>query len=339
VRSVMVLPLADAAGVLGVFEALSPRASAFGERDQRTLEILGRRVLRNVERAANPLLLRSVTPPRSSPEPASPKPERASSDSYLFAAPTFGMTPESAEFTSRPRLDLVTALLAMILLAGMLFMGALTARRMGWNVPLLNTLPVKGSRTAAVEQNIKQNNVEQNNVEHDNVEQNKNPPVLAAQAIPSPASLVDTHSNASSGVAVAPASSAGQMSSPTLSGGLRVFEDGKEVFRLPASGPVRDRPASAGPSISAAGESSIVHRVEPEYPEQARLNQLQGKVVLDVRIYPDGTVKEAELMQGEPLLAEAAIKAVRQWRFKPRADSRDGSEIHRQITLNFRLPN
>src|SRR5579863_867398 len=53
-RSALVLPLAGRDGVIGLFEVFSPRANAFGERDERTLEALAVRVMKNLERAAAP---------------------------------------------------------------------------------------------------------------------------------------------------------------------------------------------------------------------------------------------------------------------------------------------
>src|SRR6266849_6204260 len=57
VRSVVVLPLVLKEKVVGIFEAFSSRASAFGERDERTLEALVGRVVKNLERAAHPFEL------------------------------------------------------------------------------------------------------------------------------------------------------------------------------------------------------------------------------------------------------------------------------------------
>jgi putative methionine-R-sulfoxide reductase with GAF domain len=54
-RSALVLPLVGRHGVIGLFEVFSPRANAFGERDERTLEALAARVMKNLERAAEPV--------------------------------------------------------------------------------------------------------------------------------------------------------------------------------------------------------------------------------------------------------------------------------------------
>ena len=89
----------------------------------------------------------------------------------------------------------------------------------------------------------------------------------------------------------------------------------------------------------AAAESSLIHRVEPEYPEEARNRQVQGPVVLDIHIGQDGTVQDAKLVRGEPLLVDAAMAAVKQWRFQPRLVDGTPAEMQTRITLNFRLSN
>jgi protein TonB len=89
----------------------------------------------------------------------------------------------------------------------------------------------------------------------------------------------------------------------------------------------------------AAAANSLIHRVEPDYPEEARKRQLQGPVVLDIHIGQDGTVLDTKLVSGEPLLADAAMAAVRQWRFQPRLVDGAPAEMQTRITLNFRLSN
>jgi protein TonB len=85
-------------------------------------------------------------------------------------------------------------------------------------------------------------------------------------------------------------------------------------------------------------EESLLHRVEPDYPEEALRQRIQGPVVLDVRADRDGSIQEIKLLSGQPLLADAAIAAVKQWRFKPLVDKGQPVEMRTTITLNFRLP-
>jgi protein TonB len=82
----------------------------------------------------------------------------------------------------------------------------------------------------------------------------------------------------------------------------------------------------------------LLHRVEPDYPEEARQQRIEGLVVLDVRTREDGTIEEVKLVSGQPTLADAAMAAVKQWRFRPRMVKGQPVEMQTQVTLNFRLP-
>ncbi len=82
----------------------------------------------------------------------------------------------------------------------------------------------------------------------------------------------------------------------------------------------------------------MLYRVEPEYPEDARRQGIEGAVVLDVRIGGDGAVQNAQLVSGPPELAQASIGAVKQWRFQPRRVNGRGAPMQTRVTLNFKLP-
>jgi protein TonB len=102
-----------------------------------------------------------------------------------------------------------------------------------------------------------------------------------------------------------------------------------------------ERAASVEPVVelsAAAAEGSLLHRVEPEYPEPARQQQIEGPVALEVRIGPDGAVQDIKVLSGAPLLAEAATDAVKQWRFRPLTVDGRQMEMQTKVTLNFRLP-
>jgi TonB family protein len=61
----------------------------------------------------------------------------------------------------------------------------------------------------------------------------------------------------------------------------------------------------------------LVHRVAPVYPAQARLLRLEGTVVLSAMVMEDGTVRDVKVVEGLPELAQAAVDAVKRWRYKP----------------------
>ena len=114
-------------------------------------------------------------------------------------------------------------------------------------------------------------------------------------------------------------------------GSLSVYENGKEVFRMPPSAQPASSVAREG-IVEVSPEGSPVHRVEPEYPEAARQQGIQGLVVLDVRIGRDGAVQDVKVVSGKQVLADAAIAAVKQWKFKP-----EKVERQTRVTLNFRM--
>jgi protein TonB len=82
----------------------------------------------------------------------------------------------------------------------------------------------------------------------------------------------------------------------------------------------------------------LMHRVEPVYPAQARLLRLEGTVILAATVIEDGTVREVKVVEGAPVLAEAAMDAVKRWRYKP--FELDGKPVKNEIgiSVEFKLP-
>jgi TonB family protein len=65
-------------------------------------------------------------------------------------------------------------------------------------------------------------------------------------------------------------------------------------------------------------------RVEPVYPELARKMNITGTVKVEVVVSPNGNVKDAKVMGGHPVLANAALEAVKKWKFEPAAGESTG---------------
>jgi TonB family protein len=81
----------------------------------------------------------------------------------------------------------------------------------------------------------------------------------------------------------------------------------------------------------------LISRVDPVYPPAARAKKIEGVVVLRTRIDKDGRVKRAEVLSGDPLLTQAALDAVRQWRYKRGTLNGINVEVDGTATLNFSL--
>jgi TonB family protein len=72
-----------------------------------------------------------------------------------------------------------------------------------------------------------------------------------------------------------------------------------------------------GSAMAADQERTVVYRDEPAYPPLAERMHLHGGVKLKIWISPDGTVRRLEYVGGHPVLAEAALKAVKGWKYSP----------------------
>jgi len=318
VRSVMAMPILRGERLLGVFELFSSRCAAFGERDERTLEALGMRALSNLDWSEKP-------------QPV-PFEHHADGDAASDSAAESPVS-EGGELRSSPDSDWLTLTLGAIVLLCAVTLGVLVGRHFGLR-PIHAFAPV--SRQAA-----------------------------STAAAKAPANDVSGNVAAA---ATQPAKPAPDFPPP---GGLRVFENGKEVFQVPPGPSVATQSpgASAAPSKPAArtvtgtqtsavstppaalgttdkvielspsdAEKSLVSRVEPEYPELARKQRIQGAVVLDVQIGINGEVDSVRVLRGAPELVQASSDAVKQWRYKPVRLSGQAVRAHTTVTLNFRLP-
>jgi protein TonB len=81
----------------------------------------------------------------------------------------------------------------------------------------------------------------------------------------------------------------------------------------------------------------LVHRVEPTYPQIARTARIAGSVVLTAIISKDGQIEGLTLVSGHPMLAPAAIDAVKQWRYRPYLLNGEPVEVETTITVMFQL--
>jgi protein TonB len=88
---------------------------------------------------------------------------------------------------------------------------------------------------------------------------------------------------------------------------------------------------------SRIAEANLIQDVAPQYPPEAGRARIEGTVVLLAVIGKDGTVREVRVESGLPVFAQAAIDAVKQWRYRPYLLNGEPIEIDSQITINFTL--
>jgi len=104
-----------------------------------------------------------------------------------------------------------------------------------------------------------------------------------------------------------------------------------------ASPPVKVSPPVNLRVSSGVAAGMLVHQVKPQYPPLAVQARIQGTVVLQAVIGKDGTVRDLRLISGHPMLAPAAIEAVKQWRYRPYLLNSEPVEVDTQINVNFTL--
>ena len=79
----------------------------------------------------------------------------------------------------------------------------------------------------------------------------------------------------------------------------------------------------------------LISSVQPVYPDTARRLRIQGIVAVNVIVHNDGTVTVQNVGTGHPLLAPAAVEAVRQWRYEPTTVNGKPVEIETKIYVTF----
>jgi protein TonB len=167
------------------------------------------------------------------------------------------------------------------------------------------------------------------------------PSESAASGATAAAPVPDQPANAATALSSSPKTASQQTAAGELPpGGLVVYENGKVIYRTPAQSSAHAAKGASGPVAVPAkvADEYLMLRVEPDYPESAREQHIQGPVVLAAMVNKDGTVEKLSTVSGDPQLVAAATDAVRQWRFKPFFRNGSPEEFQTQITVSFRLP-
>ncbi|HWE52735.1 MAG TPA: energy transducer TonB [Bryobacteraceae bacterium] len=104
---------------------------------------------------------------------------------------------------------------------------------------------------------------------------------------------------------------------------------------IPAQAPPTPAEIRVGPNVQAA---NLILNPAPVYPPLALQARVEGAVRFEARIAPDGTLKSLQLVSGPPLLVQAAMQAVQQWRWKPTLLNGQPVGVLTTIDIPFTLP-
>ncbi len=117
--------------------------------------------------------------------------------------------------------------------------------------------------------------------------------------------------------------------------------NGRWTSILPSTGPAPPPASTTGPSrVKLGGDveaAKLIRMVRPIYPSIARQARIQGTVVLTAIIGEDGRVEMLHYVSGPPLLVQAALDAVRQWRYAPTLLNGRPVSVETTITVVFTL--
>ena len=301
IRSMLIVPILDGDDLIGVIEVFSPDPDTFSPAHDMLLESFARTCTR-LRQLAIELEQRPPHPVEELLPPDRPP--------LVLAAPA---TPRSA----RSSLDIWALVLGGLVISSALALSFMIGSRIGWvRSPALSPPANVSSRIAG------------------------------DSAHPTASQPAPAKNRGTLPVGAAPAAGA----NPSASNGLVVYDQGKVVFRLKpaprtAQKQAADESGSAVPVEPArvwlapdAAERRLRQRVEPQYPAEALAAHRSGDVTLEVIAGIDGSVASVRTLSGDPLLAEAAATAVRQWHYEPYRLQGRPAEFQTDVTLKFALP-
>jgi TonB family protein len=379
IRSILAVPILEGQELLGVLEVFAARTKAFDESDVYAVQALSRRIVENLRRAdevASPVTDKPEDEPKTAPEPL-PFPIATSSVSYSVQQQPEAdsqanheqksrnqsydqredqrehrdetqsfFTPPKLLFENEPaaRRDYWTPILSWVVIALALVLGWMVARA-GWKTAVSLYKGETDSAALTLE------------AQATGASSKKKSPNFGIMSAPV-RWVGKKNDSASSQPSTSEAPQPKEEAEPPFAGGLRVYQNGRVIFRI---GPSEEKPAQTPvelaaqtttsevtPADSATGaaprtisatviNSYLIKKVEPEYPEQAKQDHVEGPVVLNALVGSDGTVKDVRVLSGDPRLVDAVSKAVRGWLFKPYAPEGKPIEFETQITVNFSL--
>jgi len=83
--------------------------------------------------------------------------------------------------------------------------------------------------------------------------------------------------------------------------------------------------------------SKCIFQVDPVFPRLARIAGISGAVILEAIIDEEGNISEIKILSGHPLLRDAAVEAVRQWKYSPTILNGEPVPVVATVTIVFKL--
>lgn len=368
VRSILVVPLWYWGEFMGIFEIFSPRPNAFGERDEQTLQALAYRIVRHTKESSGRLagftnaheeVPAFAAPPEDAHREFAPEPPEPPRPNVVELRPKIVISQPPDRWTTF--LMTCAAFIAVVIVGLMVW-------RLQWNRAMAAE---KAARSTAAGPQIQELDLGPPAAVAAPLAAPDAPsPIPAAPKPKKSVSAGDVVVSAVQKKAVAvPAPSSDDVVIYDKDGKLIYGSPTPDpnqptpAAKKPAPRPVSSSAKSAsqlstpaalisksGPADASApelidgrfvrlkpelAEALLSERVEPEYPDAARRAHVHGTVTLETLIGANGRVQQVTPVSGNPQLADAAVNAVRQWRYKSFTVDGHKVPIRTQVTVTF----
>ena len=358
IRSLAAVPMRGGQGVIGILEVFSDRPNAFSDAHITLLKKLAKIAVMGRAKSVTPV----PATPREELREAEPMPRPRTEIPGLRAAilrDPLSLLPARMRGEEGQPYRLVAAAVLLIVLGlfGWMFSRSRVGNRGAQAVHAASNEAVPSAMAASVsndrEQNLSTPDAGKNSstltlarpakptadLGARDVVQKASTSIVTQRGAPARSSQTESSKTA------APASSPGttteanlDVPAPDASEMISQMQGGTAPVPQSVANPQPVFPFVALPVSQGVTGGRLTRKIDPIYPSEARLQRVEGPVILDALVGEDGNVREVQVTSGQPLLAKAAAQAVKRWRYEPFQLNGKPVAIHNQITIQFRLP-
>jgi len=340
IRSIAAVPLRGPTGTFGILEAFSSHSYAFTDEQVRSLKSLGKLV----EAACQPVPGATPSTPAQASHSSARSPTLAASTARI-EKPSPAIFHEPAPRAKRRNWIISVAATLMLLASAVVWWTwrapvgestasqpaaeSNTARVVTSNITALTAMPSKPSPTIANQQHDKSltKGVVRNAA---NIEVVEDPHLVR----PLSAATNNVILPAASGESTLRSSpSTPDVEPPAV---LASIPENSEKLANIVSAPA-PLPGLAIRISQGVTQANIIRHIAPVYPQEALNLRVEGSVTLEAVVAEDGAIRDVKVLRGHPILAAAAVAAVRQWRYTPSLLDGKPTPVEREITVNFQL--
>jgi len=171
-------------------------------------------------------------------------------------------------------------------------------------------------------------------------------PFTVPIAVPNKVSYVVDAIDISSLDSLNPGSSAGPGGSAGPSNVIGILASGVAPIVAPPPRPPDPPTPPPAPKIPRVGPtrvsstvqaSRLIRKVDPVYPQLAKIARVEGTVIAEARVTESGIIDSLRIISGNPLFFQSVMDAVKEWLYEPTLLGGEPIDIITTITVNFRL--